>query len=186
MTTECGGIDSVRDNYLQRYGEAIRSYQRAGRNVFTELCLDVTSAVRRHSVYRLIVVDCLEKLPDGQTKVIEINVDPIDAKLPGLPIDAPIVWNGVEFRCDMEEFPEASVISWAERWISDESPPLGPQGPWTGIIHSVTEPTQRGDRIEFSVDFGSAPVTAFFELVGILAGRIQAVGSYAMAAGGEA
>ncbi|WP_211340623.1 hypothetical protein, partial [Thermomonas haemolytica] len=61
------------------------------------------------------------------------------------------------------------------------SPPLGPQNDLTGIIHSVTEPSLTHSHIEFSVDFGSAPVAAFDELVALLGSNLHSIGSYSIA-----
>ena len=110
-------------------------------------------------------------------------MEPSSIQIPGLPIDAPIVWNGIEFRCVPEHFPEEALVSWGSRWITDESPPLGPQDNLTGIIHSVTEPSSSHSHVEFSVDFGSAPVVAFDELVALLGSNLYSVGSYSLVAG---
>lgn len=52
----------------------------------------------------------------------------------------------------------------------------------TGIIDSVTEPRIAGSQAEFSVDFGSAPVAAFDELVALLGSSLRSLGSYTLAA----
>lgn len=173
-------LHGVREDYLLRFHDAMCSYRQSGRTVCSEICLDISSAVRRHPFYRLFVVDVLERLPDGETKVIEINVEPIAARVPGLLVDAPLAWNGIEFRCEPEGFPDASLIAWGERWINDENPPYGRQNDWSGVIHSVTEPALVDGHIQFSVDFGSAPLAAFYELRDILSGRIRSIGSYAL------
>jgi hypothetical protein len=61
------------------------------------------------------------------------------------------------------------------RWIYDESPPLGPQDDLAGIIHSVSSPARSGEFVEFEVDFGSAPLAAFEELVGERSGCLHSV-----------
>jgi hypothetical protein len=159
----------------------LSSLSSQGRSVYAEICFELDRPEVRSQLYRLYVVDILERLSDGKTKVIEINVDPSFVQMPGLPVDAPIAWNGIEFRCVPDRFPEDALVSWGRRWITDESPPLGPQDDLTGIIHSVTEPSLSHSQIEFSVDFGSAPVAAFDELVALLGSNLRSIGSYSLA-----
>lgn len=176
-------IEQARSHYLKQLSSTLSSLSSQGRSVYAEICLELERPEARSELYRLYVVDILERLPAGETKVIEINVDPRAVQIPGLPIDAPIVWNGVEFRCVPEHFPEELLVSWGSRWITDEAPPFGPQDNLTGIIHSVTEPSLSRSHIEFSVDFGSAPVAAFDELVALLGGNLHSLGSYSLVAG---
>lgn len=173
-------IEQARSHYLQQLSSTLLSLSSQGRSVYPEICFELERPEARSELYRLYVVDILERLPDGETKAMDINVDPSPMHVPGLPIDAPIVWNGIEFRCVPEHFPEEALVSWGSRWITDESPPLGPQDDLTGIIHSVTEPVLSHSHVEFSVDFGSAPVTAFDELVALLGGNLQSIGSYSL------
>ena len=176
-------IEQTRTHYIEQLSSTLLSLSSEGRSVHAEICLELPRPDARRQLYRLYVVDILERLPGGETKVIEINVDPIAVQIQGLPLDAPIAWNGIEFRCAPEHFPEEALASWGSRWITDESPPHGPQDNLTGIIHSVTEPALSGSHVEFSVDFGSAPVAAFDELVALLGANLRSIGSYSLVAG---
>jgi hypothetical protein len=174
-------IEQLRARYLTELNSSLVSLSSQGRTVYAEICLELPRLDVRRPLYRRYVVDILEQLPDGKTKVIEINVAPTTLHVSGLPFDAPVAWNGIEFRCLPGSFDEDALDLWGTRWITDESPPLGPQDGLTGIIHSVTEPAIRKSRIEFSVDFGSAPVAAFDQLVNLLGGSLHSMGSYALA-----
>jgi hypothetical protein len=176
-------IEQTRSHYIERLSSALSSLSSEGRSVCAEICVELPRPDARRQLYRLYVVDILERLHDGESKIIEINVDPSAVKIPGLPLDAPIAWNGIEFRCVPEHFPEEALALWGNRWITDESPPFGPQDSLTGIIHSVTEPCLAGSHVEFSVDFGSAPVAALDELVNLLGGSLRSIGSYSLVAG---
>lgn len=176
-------IEQSRSHYLRQLTTTLSSLSSEGRSVYAEICLELDRPRARNELFRLYVVDILERLPDGETKVIEINIEPSPIDIPGLPIDAPIVWNGIEFRCAPEHFPGEALVSWGSRWITDESPPLGPQDSLTGIIHSVTEPSISHSHIEFSVDFGSAPVAAFDELIILLGSNLHSLGSYSFDSG---
>ena len=174
-------IEAARSHYLSHLSSALSSLSSQGRSVYAEICLEIPRPDVRNQLYRLYVVDVIERLPDGETKIIEVNVEPTVIHALDLPIDAPIAWNGIEFRCIPDLFAEEALISWGNRWITDESPPLGPQDHFTGIIHSVGEPSLLGSYIGFSVDFGSAPVAAFDELVALLGDSLHSIGSYTLA-----
>ena len=175
-------IENARSHYLKQLNATLSLLSSQGRRVHAEICLELERPEARSRLYRLYVADIVEQLP-GETKIIDINVGPVTVHIPHMPIDAPIVWNGIEFRCIPEHFPEEALVEWGNRWIADESPPLGPQDNLTGIIHSVTEPSLKDSHIEFSVDFGSAPVAAFCELVELLGGNLLSIGSFFAVAG---
>ena len=172
-------IEQARAHYLHQLNSALLSLSSQGRNVDTELCLALNRPDAGNDLYRLYVADIVE-LVDGEAKLIDINVAPSSVRVLGLPVDAPIAWNGIEFRCSSEHFPEDALVSWGRRWISDESPPLGPQDKLAGIIHAVGEPERCHSHVEFNVDFGSAPVMAFHELIALLGEHLQSLGSYSL------
>ena len=174
-------IEQTRSRYLKELASALTSLSSQGRTVFAEICLELPRPEASNELYRLYVADIFERLPDGDSKIVEINIDPTFLEFQELPINAPIAWNAVEFRCAPEHFPEDALVAWGTRWINDECPPLGPQDNLTGIIHSVTEPTRAGPHVEFSVDFGSAPLVAFNELIALLGGSLRSIGSYSLA-----
>lgn len=175
-------IDAARKHYLKTLREALSSLASEGRSAYPEICLELSRPEARRQIYRLYVVDILERLPSGESTVLEVNVDPVAVPGTNLPIDAPIAWNGIEFRCAATAFPEEALSVWGDRWITDESPPMGPQDGFTGIIHSVTEPVLRDSQMEFSVDFGSAPTAAFEELTMLLGSSLRSLGSYSLVA----
>ncbi len=167
----------ARTSYIAFFNKALLARQRDRPGVTGEVRLELNKQ-SSHELYRLFVVDALEKKPDGTVGVVEFNSDPVAASYPELNIETPVAWNGITFRCIAVAFPEEKLLAWGNRWIHDEAPPLGIQDGLTGIIHSVTQPEPVRGHMEFSVDFGSAPFQAFEELLLAFAGRIQGVGSY--------
>jgi hypothetical protein len=167
----------ARSKYIAMFNKALRMRQTERQGVAGEVRLELNKEASQE-LYRLFVVDALEKKPDGTIGVVEFNSDLVFASYPELNIETPVAWNGLTFRCSAFAFPEEKLVVWGNRWIHDEAPPLGPQDGLTGIIHSVTQPERVGGLMEFAVDFGSAPFQAFEELLLCLAGRIQMVGSY--------
>jgi len=171
-------LDVARSNYLEYFRSTLESLKVEGRDVYAEICLDLTHREARDALYRLYVVDILERFADESSSVLECIVDPIELPFTTLPLHSPIAWNGIEFFCDPESFSESSLLAWIRRWISDENRPLGPQDGFTGIIHSATEPEASGDLLHFSVDFGSAPIAAFDELIDHIRTSVRSIGSF--------
>jgi hypothetical protein len=167
----------VRAKYIAEFQKLLQELQSDGKHISPEVRLEVNEE-SDHELYRLYVMDFLERKPDGTVGAIELGCAPIETAHPGLRIDAPICWNGVTFKCLAASFPEDDVLAWGNRWIHDESPPLGQQDGLTGVIHSVSEPKTVGENVEFSVDFGSAPFEAFDELLASLGGSILSIGTY--------
>jgi hypothetical protein len=170
-------MSEARANYIAFFNKALLARQRERQGVTAEVRVELNKHAS-HELYRLFVVDALERKPDGTIGVVEFNSDPVSASYPELNIQTPVAWNGVTFGCSGLAFPEEKLLAWGERWIHDEAPPLGPQDGLTGIIHYVTQPERVWGHMEFSVDFGSAPFRAFEELLLALPGQIQGVGSY--------
>ena len=165
---------TARIDYIRFFHRALKRRRDLGENLTEEVCLALNKSVE-HDLYRLFVVDALQRKPDGSIGVIEFNSDPVAAAYPELVIDTPVAWNGITFRCSPFAFPEERLVAWGARWIHDEAPPCGPQDELTGIIHSVTPPERVRGLLEFSVDFGSAPFVAFEELLQLLSNRLQSI-----------
>jgi len=160
-------MEEIRSKYVKAFHKGLADLAAEGRECYPEIGLQLHSP-RSRDLYRLFVCDVLEKKPDGSTGLIEFNVDPVEAQFPGLVGTRSLAWNSITFKCGRARFVEADLINWGERWIHDESPPFGAQDNLTGIIHSVTEPEISGEHISVAVDFGSAPLQAFEELLAIL------------------
>jgi hypothetical protein len=76
-----------------------------------------------------------------------------------------VVWNRIEFRSVAAPVTLAPLSAWVTKWLDlQDSRALGPDQ-LAGVIHSTTFPTNRSGVWQFMVDFGSAPVTAFEELL---------------------
>src|SRR5690606_34968758 len=131
-------LEQARSQYLNELNSVLSSLSSQGRSVYAEICMEIERPEARNELYRLYVVDILERLPDGETRMLEINVDPSPVEIAGLRVDAPVAWNAIEFRCSADGLPEDALVAWGSRWISDASPPSGPQDNLTGIIHSIT------------------------------------------------
>jgi len=75
----------------------------------------------------------------------------------------PFVWNGCEFTIDKK--PNDIYIIWARKWIDiDDKKKPTPDG-FQNVVHSVTFPEEIEGKWTTSIDFGSAPIEAFKELL---------------------
>jgi hypothetical protein len=167
----------VRAKYIVDFQNLLRKLTSEGKQVSSEIRIELERSSAQ-DLYRLYVMDFLERKPDGTIGAIELACDPIITAYPNLQIDAPVCWNGITFKCRAHAFSESDVLAWGNRWIHDECPPLGSQDGLTGVIHSVSEPENIGGNIEFSVDFGSAPFQAFEELLASVGCSVLSIGTY--------
>lgn len=80
----------------------------------------------------------------------------------------PVAWNDVGFECTGLNLNKSQLAQWAERWMDPKNTrPVDNHG-LGGRIHALTFPNKKVNRLEFFVDFGSAPVQAFQELLQVL------------------
>lgn len=77
----------------------------------------------------------------------------------------PFYWNGCEFFFESNSSNFDWLIKWAKKWIDEFDTKQEDLNGLTGIIHSVTKPDLIDNTFSFSVDFGSADIEAFQELI---------------------
>jgi len=78
---------------------------------------------------------------------------------------SPFVWNGCEFKLDKK--PNDAYIIWARKWIDIDDTKKPTTDGFQNVIHSVTFPQEVSGEWTMSIDFGSAPIEAFKELLDI-------------------
>lgn len=78
----------------------------------------------------------------------------------------PIAWNAVDFICDQFDSDSEDFQKWCAKWM-DLDEVLEPDDyDLSGVLHSVIIPKPYAEeQIIFTVDFGSAPIAAFEELL---------------------
>jgi hypothetical protein len=77
----------------------------------------------------------------------------------------PFVWNGCEFTLNKK--PTDAYIIWAKKWIDIDDTKKTTADGFQNVIHSVTFPQEINGEWTLSIDFGSAPIEAFKELLDI-------------------
>lgn len=109
---------------------------------------------------------------DGKPSLTELNSDrylnyeTMEFRFENLHVIlSPFHWNGCEFIISPKPDNYEWLINWISKWIDElDSKPQNEEG-LQCVIHSVTRPQETPDSIQFSVDFGSATVDAFHNLI---------------------
>lgn len=165
-------LTQIREHYLGALTRSLKEFQRDFSPSAPELLLEIGREA--DYAFRLWRVDIASNV-GGETKVQEVNPSthlnfPPQSlvPLPGLALTLnPIAWNGVDFRIHTISTWDG-LEAWTLRWLDvDDSHPQDENG-FQGVIHSVTMPKASNGSTSFSVDFGSAPVAAFVELLQLL------------------
>ncbi len=98
-----------------------------------------------------------------------INHEPITFEVGDKKIHlSPLVWNAVTFNFDDLDNSFEQILKWAYKWIDITKENKNATSELRGVIHQMSKPTYKENTIQFHIDFGSAPVEAFVELVAIL------------------
>ena len=167
-------ISAGRDHYLSRYRVAIKDYRARFQPSGPEVMFNPIGSTTPIP-YRYFRAD-LASGAVSPPNLTDINVDPHETFAPvafawdsGLMVTLyPFVWNGVEFVSGTAPKNISLLTDWVWRWLDDgDMKPQDSDG-LSEVIHSVTYPKVKDSRWSFSVDFGSAPVKAFEELLGTL------------------
>lgn len=135
-----------------------------------ELLLELNNdePIRQFKLYRLDHYDQV----DGESKPTELNsgkyldFEPIEYNYGELTIELnPFFWNGCEFILKTNSPKNKWLIEWTKKWIDEADDKQEGANGLTGVIHSVTKPELSADTFSFSVDFGSADIEAFLDLI---------------------
>ncbi len=165
---------AVRDQYLEAYRRALVTYKQqfkpGGPEVTLRLNIPNTPA---HFCHRRMDLASGAVSPPNLTEVVVENplqFEPKGFQLPsGVSVTMhPFAWSGIDIIT--RPFPSDSpeLAKWCLKWLDlDDKRPRDKHG-FSGVTHCVTPPEQRSERWVFSVDFGSAPIVAFDELLTVL------------------
>ena len=167
---------AAREEYQGFYRKVIRRHRKKHPSLTVELLLELNGAEDSRPLYRLYRVDLAWKEKGDQFRLAECNLDPISELAPlrrlrtgSLEVIVyPTVWNAVEFRFASRRRSWRGVEEWYMKWLDiDEVKPMDRDG-LSEVVHSAGYPTRENGRLSFCVDFGSAPLAAFEELLAAL------------------
>jgi hypothetical protein len=132
------------------------------------LILNNNEPIREFKLYRL---DHYEQVV-GESKPTELNSDKyldfetIIYNYGEMTIELnPFYWNGCEFILKTSSLQNDWLIEWIKHWIDEADDKQEDVNGLTGVIHCVTKPKFNNGNYSFSVDFGSAEIEAFLDLI---------------------
>src|SRR4051794_34280994 len=166
-------LDAERENYLAISLRAIADARRAHDVTVAEVKVETTREKFRKP-YRYYTLDIFCRRGD-KSGPIEVNLAAASAfpraseNWQGLEVTLhPFVWNGLEFRLDGDLADEAALLAWMDRWMDVPETKPKDENRLSQIVHNVTQPERTQSGWSFSVDFGSAPLDAFVELIEVV------------------
>lgn len=165
-------LNEVREHYLNGLQKAANEFKRKYIPAAGELLVEIN----RDAAYpfRLYRIDMAANV-EGNAEMEECNLSerlnfsprsftPYD----GLSLRlSPVAWNGVEIMIDTGQSLER-LEQWTLRWLDVDDTHEHDERGFQSVIHSVTAPTTADGWTTFSIDFGSAPLSAVEELLQML------------------
>jgi len=167
-------LETLREYYLDCFRQCVDNARVRFDQMATELLLELPSSKHPEYCHRLYRVDIIGKR-DGKDEILEVNVDPQAVRwrrgtLPRVAaVTGVLVWNGIEFLVEGARPKEPELIAWAMDWLDASESRSQEPGAFEQVVHSVSPPQSCGQGYEFSVDFGTAPMAAFNELLELIA-----------------
>jgi len=159
-------LETVRSAYIAQYEAA---YQE-GTSEETPLSPEVAFSGVSNVYQNLYVIDFVQQLPDGPAAV-EITVEPDqyldgeDFQFRGMRVEfGDVSWHDVVLRFPASDTSIDGFNTWFERWI-DVSLPHAVDGE---LVSSTIHSALLTEEFIF-VDFGTAPTSAFVELLDLMA-----------------
>jgi hypothetical protein len=161
-----------REEYRERYLNAIRDLRERGHDCHTEVWLQPQRPVGDEGVAPLCV-DILVSKSDGKREHWSVNaeeapegevvgvwrVGQVDVKVFPLTWEALLVWVH-------HPEPDWCVLdSWRQRWMDPDQEREKDENGLDGVAHFLSEPVAEGGGWLMEVDLGSAPVEALVELM---------------------
>lgn len=172
-------FEDLRTYYMSRYERALKEAREEFSQVASELMLDIPSRGEPELLYRIYRMDIMGQSTDGP-KAIEVNVDPMELAVSlegfGVPTGiGPLVWNGIELRVEGIPPAEVDLHAWIAKWVDVDDQRCVEGADFQSVIHNCLRPVLVGSSYLMSVDFGSAPTIAVFELLDLLAPSASAI-----------
>jgi hypothetical protein len=169
-----GALMEARTLYVTKYKEAWRAYrsQHNPSSPEVQLVLNRSGVAEAYRIWRVDMASYVNKqLQPVETAYSELPCfQPFSEETPlgVLVIVTPFVWNNIEFRCQPSDIQAIPLEQWCLKWLDRSESNPRDEDHFLGVIHTMSAPEIRDGRLCFSVDFGSAPVTAVNDLLELL------------------
>jgi len=167
-----------RTQYLATFNLGLDQYKTAKSAI--EVMLQMTADQNRNQaeIFQLNRYDLTNVNSEGKFDIKEFNLEKDSVlkfdkqvyEIDGVIVTVkPFVWNGCEFTLDKK--PNTTYDNWAKKWIDIDDKKTVTTGGFQNVIHSVTFPTEDNGKWTTSIDFGTAPIEAFKELIKTFSGQ---------------
>ncbi len=178
-------IEQQRKTYLNQLTEFYRTRTTGAKEILLEL-----NGEEQERTFKLYRLDHYEQI-DGEGKPTElapdtyVNHPPVTYTVEKLALELnPFYWHGCEFILETRSENWDWLINWTKKWIDENDSNVINDLGFSSVIHNVMRPVKKGpDEYSFSVDFGTAPVESFMDLIQVItAQQIQKlkIGSFQM------
>ena len=168
-------ITNIRNHYLNIYLDAIKSFKAQHDQAEVEALASIDGIKGQPEIFRWRRFDLVSHAtqpprlanfrPDTHVSFEPISLTwqrKMKVRL------EPIAWNDVGSECTGFNLQKSQLEQWAVRWLDPQNQrPVDNHG-IGGRIHTVLFPQRKVNRLEFYVDFGSAPIQALQELLQVL------------------
>lgn len=167
-------LEQVREHYLQGYRQSYVSFSQTHDKSAPEVLLQLQNRDKLPLSYQLYRIDMASGDSDSPNfsefnheshlsfSPIQFTANSIEAEL------HPIAWNAVEFETNEFDINSEVLSDWALKWLGQEEQADSDEFGIGCYIHSITFPELENSKVHFSIDFGSATLTSFHELLSVL------------------
>jgi hypothetical protein len=173
-------LNQVREHYLDHFRDVVKEKRRVPRTtLIAEPALRQPGGqVARQGTLQLPVRTDLVVDSTGVKNTMQVNTDkalefdPVTADWPTLKIElAPFHWEKCQAKVrglppQVDWHP---VVDWYERWFDEFDKKVALKKNFQEVVHGLGDPVSQNGETALTVDFGSAPITAFEEFIDALA-----------------
>jgi hypothetical protein len=173
-------LNQVRDFYLDHFREVVKEKRRVPRTtLIAEPALrQAGGQVARQGTLKLpvrtdLVVNSTE-VKDTMQVVTEksLGFDPVTVDWATLKLElAPFQWEKCQAKVrGLPSQPDwHPVVDWYERWFDEFDKKVALKKSFQEVVHGLGDPVSQNGETTLTVDFGTAPITAFEEFLDALA-----------------
>jgi hypothetical protein len=171
-------LDEIRQYYLERLRAQIAKERAGAAQVISEPSLRNAAGdvVREGPLSLPLRVDITVVDRGGSSRTLrvetpqQLSFEPVELQWSSrLSVTlAPFSWNACPVALCVEQNTEtnlAPLIDWFERWFDADDTFEADELGISSVVHFMSDPSVDDNEVSFQVDFGSAPVSAFEELL---------------------
>jgi hypothetical protein len=168
-------VTNIRNHFMNIYLDAIATFKASHEKVEVETLASVTGIKGQPEIFRWRRFDLVDQGPKPP-QIVNFRPDTHVAFEPQSLVWQkkmkirlePLAWHNVEFECTGLIPQKSQLEPWAIRWIDPQNKRQPDHHGIGGWVHAVSYPEKKVNHQVFFVDFGSAPVQAFQELMQVL------------------